>query len=406
MSSSTSQQLEFGSQLINSLAESATLGISKKVRELKAEGKDVIGLTLGEPDFDTPSHIRAAAKQALDDGYTHYPPVTGLPELRDAIAAKLKRENGLTYERKHIMVSTGAKQSLYNIVVALLNPGDEMVVPAPYWVSYSAMTHLAQATLVPVLTEIEDGYKMTPEQLEAAITPRTKLLLLNTPSNPTGSMYSQEELAGLVAVLERHPHIYIISDEIYEHLTYGIAHYSLGRFESIFDRVITVNGFSKGYAMTGWRLGYIAAPIEVINMAEKLQGQITSGANAFAQKGAVAALEGGLETTYAMRDAFRVRRDSLYQKLKAIDGLEVNLPDGAFYFYPDVKNFMGKSTPQGNKINNIEDFCFHLLDNVGLAVIPGNAFGTASHIRISYAYSQKILDDAAARLAEGLHQLK
>lgn len=406
MSATSSKQLIFGSKLIHSLEESATLGISKKVRELTAAGKDVIGLTLGEPDFDTPTHIREAAKQALDDGYTHYPPVAGLPELRDAIAAKLKRENGLTYRRENIMVSTGAKQSLYNVVVAMLNPGDEMVVPAPYWVSYAAMTHLAQATLVPVMTGIESGYKMTPEQLEAAITPRTKLLLLNTPSNPTGSMYSQAELAELVAVLEKHPQVYIIADEIYEHLTYGLEHYSLGRFESIFDRVITVNGFSKGYAMTGWRLGYIAASVAVTDMAEKLQGQITSGANAFAQKGAVAALNGGLETTYAMRDAFRLRRDALYQKLKAIEGLEVNLPDGAFYFYPDAKNFFGRSTPQGKRINNIEDLCFHLLDHVGLAVIPGNAFGTDTHIRISYAYAQEVLDDAATRLAEGLQQLK
>lgn len=406
MGSTTSQQLVFGSHLIHSLEESATLGVSKKVRELTAAGKDVIGLTLGEPDFDTPAHIRAAAKQALDDGYTHYPPVNGIPELRSAIAAKLKRENGLHYEAKHILVSTGAKQSLYNVVVALLNPGDEMIVPAPYWVSYAAMTHLAQAQLVPVMTDIQSGYKMTPEQLEAAITPNTKLLLLNSPSNPTGSMYSKKELAGLVEVLERHPHIYLIADEIYEHLTYGEAHYSLGRFESIFDRVITVNGFSKGYAMTGWRLGYIAAPMAVVDMAEKLQGQVTSGANSFAQKGAVAALEGGLETTYAMRDAFRVRRDSLYEKLKNIEGLDVNLPDGAFYFYPDAKNFMGLTTPQGTKINNIEELCFHLLDNVGLAVIPGNAFGTDTHIRISYAYAQKTLDEAAARLAEGLHQLK
>jgi aspartate aminotransferase len=247
---------------------------------------------------------------------------------------------------------------------------------------------------------------MTPEQLEAAITPNTKLLLLNTPSNPTGSMYSKEELAELVTVLEKYPQVYIIADEIYEHLTYGLEHYSLGRFESIFDRVITVNGFSKGYAMTGWRLGYIAAPIEVTARAEKLQGQITSGANAFAQKGAVMALEGGLETTFAMRDAFRVRRDALYQKLKAIDGLEVNLPDGAFYFYPDAKNFFGKSTPQGKRIDNIEDLCFHLIDNAGLAVVPGNAFGTKTHIRISYAYAQEILDDAVARLADGLGQLK
>ncbi len=405
MSLTSSQEQIFGSHLIQSLEESATLGISKKVRELTAAGKDVIGLTLGEPDFDTPVHIRDAAKKALDDGFTHYPPVTGLPELRDAIAAKLKRENGLNYSRNNILVSTGAKQSLYNVVVAMLNPGDEMVVPAPYWVSYEAMTYLAQAKLVAVPTDIASGYKMSPEQLEAAISPRTKLVLLNTPSNPTGSMYSKDELAGLVAVLERYPHIHIIADEIYEHLTYGLEHYSVGRFDSIFERVITVNGFSKGYAMTGWRLGYIAAPQAVCDLAEKLQGQVTSGANAFAMKGAVAALEGGLETTYAMRDAFKTRRDALYQQLKAIDGLEVNLPDGAFYFYPDAKNFFGRRTPQGKRIENIEDLCFHLLDEAGLAVIPGNAFGTETHIRISYAYAQEILDEAASRLADGLRKL-
>jgi aspartate aminotransferase len=286
----------YASQRILSLAESATLGISKKVRQLKAEGRDVIGLTLGEPDFDTPAYIREAAKKALDEGYTHYPPVAGLPELRQAIAEKFRRENGLDYSSNNIVVSTGAKQSLYNLIIALLNPGDEVVVPTPYWVSYSAQIHLAQAKQVSVPTGIEAGYRMTAEQLEAALSPRTRMVMLNTPSNPSGSMYSKAQLAELVAVLERHPQIYIVSDEIYEHLTFGKEHHSLASFESIADRVITVNGFSKGFAMTGWRLGYIAAPEPIAALCEKLQGQCTSGANAFAQKGAIAALEGGLES--------------------------------------------------------------------------------------------------------------
>ncbi|MEM8891815.1 MAG: pyridoxal phosphate-dependent aminotransferase, partial [Bacteroidota bacterium] len=337
------------SSRIASVAPSATLSISKKVRELKAEGRDVIGLTLGEPDFDTPEHIREAAKAALDAGYTHYPPVAGYPELRQAIVDKLKRDNGLTYAPNQIVVSTGAKQSLYNVVLGMLNPGDGVILPTPYWVSYEAMCILAQADITRIPTSIDTAYKISPEQLEAAIKPNTRLLFLTTPSNPSGSMYSQAELAELVKVLERHPEVYIISDEIYEHITFGFEHVSLGTFESIFERVITVNGFSKGYAMTGWRLGYIAAPLEIAKVSEKLQGQCTSGPNAFAQQGAIAALNGDLSPTYAMREAFRTRRDMMYDELRAIEGLEVILPDGAFYFYPDLKAFLGKTSPAGKK---------------------------------------------------------
>lgn len=396
--------MEF-SQRITSLAPSATLAIAQRVRELKAEGKDVIGLTLGEPDMDTPTHICEAAKKALDAGYTHYPPVPGYPELRKAIVEKLKRDNDLTYDPAQVVVSTGAKQSLYNVVSAVINPGDGAVLPAPYWVSYHGQLSLAQADITEVPTTLEANYKITPDQLEAAIQPHTKLFFLTTPSNPTGSMYSREELAALVAVLERHPQVYVIADEIYEHITFGQEHVSIGTFASIADRVITVNGFAKGFAMTGWRLGYIAAPLPIAKLCTKLQGQVTSGANSFAQQGAIAALTESLDPTYAMRDEFRQRRDRLYEQLKAIDGLAVNLPDGAFYFYPDFAAFLGRKTPSGQTIETIDELCLYLIDEVGLALVPGSAFGTSSHARISYAYSVEMLNQAVDRLATGLGKL-
>lgn len=393
------------STLISSLEESATLGIAKKVRELKGQGRDIVGLTLGEPDADTPEHIRAAAKKALDDGITHYPPVAGIPELREAIAAKLRKENHLPYQAANILVSTGAKQSLYNVALALMNPGDEAILLAPYWVSYSAMVHLAQGKSVVLESSIDTGYKVSPEQLEAAITPKTKLVFLNSPSNPSGAMYSKEELGALVAVLEKHPHVYAISDEIYEHLSYDQEHVSLGTWASIFDRVITVNGFSKGFAMTGWRLGYIAAAKEIISICEKLQGQCTSGANAFSQKGAVAALTQSLSPTFEMRDEFLRRRNMMFEALQAIEGVQVIMPEGAFYFYPDLTHFLGKTTPAGEKVKTIEELCLYLLDEEGLALVPGSAFGTRSHVRISYAYAPAILEDAVTRMGRGLTKL-
>lgn len=390
------------SNLVASLAESATLAISKRVRELKAEGRDVIGLTLGEPDFDTPTHICEAAKEALDAGFTHYPPVSGIPELRQAIADKLKRDNGLNYSKENIVVSTGAKQSLYNVVFALVNPGDEVIIPTPYWVSYAAMVHLAQGTQIDIATDIEDAYKVSAEKLEAAITDKTRLIMMSTPSNPTGSMYTQEEMAAIAGVLERHPHVHLIADEIYEYLVYEGSHTSFASFESIADRVITVNGFSKGFAMTGWRLGYIAASKGIAAICEKLQGQITSGANSFAQKGAVTALTGGMDTVIEMRESFRARRDRMFQQLNAIEDLKVILPPGAFYFYPDFSAYFGKKTPSGDTINTIDELCLYLIDEVGLALVPGSAFGTATHARISYAYAPEVLDDAVARLEKGL----
>lgn len=393
------------STLISSLTESATLAIAKKVRELKAAGKNVVGLTLGEPDFDTPAHIREAAKQALDNGYTHYPPVAGYPEIRKAIVDKLKRENGLTYAADEIVVSTGAKQSLYNVVMALMNPGDRAIIQAPYWVSYEAMLYLVHADIHVVETTLAQDYKMTPAQLEAAITPNTKLLFLNSPNNPTGAVYSREEFAALVEVLERHPQVYVISDEIYEHIVFGEPQASLASFPSMYPRTITVNGFSKGYAMTGWRLGYIAAPKEIAELCERVQGQVTSGATAFAQMGGAAALNGPSDSVREMRDSFLQRRDLVYKQLKAIPGLEVNLPDGAFYFYPDLKAFLGKKSPSGEVMDNIDTLSLYILEAEGLALVPGSAFGTSSHVRISYAYSVDQLEDGVARLGRALASL-
>lgn len=396
--------MEF-STLISSLAESATLAISKKVRELTAEGKDVIGLTLGEPDFDTPDHIRAAAKDALDQGFTHYPPVSGYPALREAIVAKLKRDNGLDYKPNQIVVSTGAKQSLYNVVMALMNPGERAILVAPYWVSYEAMLHMAQAEIHSIETTIEADYKLSPAQLEAAITPNTKLVFLNSPNNPTGTVYSPDEIAALVTVLEKHPQVYIISDEIYEYIVFDEKHVSFASFASIKDRVITVNGFSKGFAMTGWRLGYIAAPAHIAALCDKVQGQVTSGATAFSQQGAIAALTGSMESVEEMRLEFLKRRNAMYAQLKEIPGLEVNLPAGAFYFYPDLKAFFGKATPSGQTITTIDDLCLYILDEVGLALVPGSAFGTKTHARMSYAYSVETLNDAVDRLTRALSKL-
>ncbi|MFK7924255.1 MAG: pyridoxal phosphate-dependent aminotransferase [Bacteroidia bacterium] len=393
------------SKVITSLEPSATLSIAKKVRELREAGRDIIGLTLGEPDFDTPQHIREAAKQALDDGFTHYPPVNGYPILRQAIADKFKRDNGLSYDPNQIVVSNGAKQSVYNIVLSLVNPGEEVILVAPYWVTYEAVVHLAQGKSKVIQTGIESAYKVTPEQLDDALTPETKLFMFNTPSNPTGSMYSRAEIDALVEVLERYPNCYIMSDEIYELITYDMDHISLATYESLYDRVITVNGFSKGYAMTGWRLGYIAGPTEVVKLTEKLQGQCTSGANAFAQMGAVEALNGTQAPVALMKAEFRKRRDTMFEQLKAIEGVDVILPDGAFYFYPDLKNFIGRKTPAGEVLNDISSLSLYLIDAEGLALVPGNAFGTKTHVRISYAYAQETLNDGVQRLQRALASL-
>lgn len=395
-----------GSDRLNLLSESATLAMSKRVRELKAMGKDIIGLTLGEPDFDTPLHIREAAIQAVEESDTHYPPVAGIPPLRQAIANRYTREQNRTYSPKNVMVSTGAKQSLVNVILSLVNPREEAILVAPYWVSYREMLKMAQADIVTVQTNVQGGYKLTPEALEATITPKTKLILFNNPCNPSGANYTREELAGLAEVFARHPHVYLISDEIYEHLTYESPFTSMAQFPAIQDRLILINGVSKGFAMTGWRIGFTIAPEWIISLCEKYQGQVTSGASTISQRAALAAVTGPLEPTYAMRDAFRERRDFLFQALKAIPGLELSLPEGAFYFYPDLSAFIGRKTQDGETLADIDALTAYILDDSGLALITGSAFGTDHHVRISYAYDMDALKDAVGRLTSSLNALQ
>lgn len=394
------------SEIFLNINESATLAITKKVRELKAKGKDVVGLTLGEPDFDTPEHIKQAAIQALKDNITHYPPVAGYPDLRAAVVGKFSRDNHLDYKPENIVVSTGAKQSLFNVFNAVLNKGDEVVLPTPCWVSYIDMLKIVGAKVKEVECGIEESFKISPEKLAEALTPNTKMLVFCTPSNPTGSMYSREELADLVKVLEKFPDVFIVTDEIYEHIAFNQKHVSIAEFPSVFERCIVINGLSKSFAMTGWRLGYMAAyNKEITFLSEKVQGQVTSGANSITQKAAVAALNGPMDEVWTMRDAFHKRRDTIFPKLQAIDGLKCILPDGAFYFYPDVSHFIGKSTPEGLKIENIDELCLYLID-CGVAVIPGSAFGTQHHLRISYAYAIPELEKGMERFATGLSALR
>jgi aspartate aminotransferase len=389
------------------LPASETLTITKKVRELKDAGIDVIGLTLGEPDFNTPLHIREAAKQAIDDGFTHYTPVAGIPELRKAIAEKLVRENGLTqFGPQNIVVSNGAKQSIYNLFLAMVNPGEEVIIPAPYWVSYKGIADLAEAKSVILPAGVEREYKMDPEAIDKAINPNTKLIIFSSPCNPTGTMYTHEELHEIAKVLAKHPHVYIISDEIYEHLVFEKPHVSIGIFPEVADQVIVVNGFSKGFAMTGWRLGYAAAPLAIAELSEKLQGQSTSGANSITQKAALAALSGDLGPVLAMRDAFRLRKEMVHDMLAAIPGVKALDPDGAFYFYPDLSAFFGKSSPTGKRIDDIEQLCLYLMEEGGVALIPGTAFGTTKEVRISYAYEKSLLEEAIRRLSVALRKLQ
>lgn len=395
-----------GSSRLQKLAESETLAMAKKVRRLIASGKDIIGLTLGEPNFDTPDHIREAAIEAIHAGHTHYPPVAGIPALRQAVADKFQREYGLDTRKENVMVSTGAKQSLVNIIMSLVNPGERGILLAPYWVSYREMLKMADAEVHVIESGVETEFKISPAELEAAITPGTRLLILNNPSNPTGSTYTKDELAGLVAVLEKHPQVYVISDEIYEYISYGQPHTCLATFSSIRDRVIVVNGVSKGFAMTGWRIGFTVGPEEIIQLCEKYQGQITSGANTIAQHAALKALNSPLDSTHAMRDSFQERRDFVFQALDAIEGLEVFVPPGAFYFYPDVSGTFGKQTPSGKRIENVQDFCDYLLDEALVAVISGTAFGTHKHVRISYAYSMDKLREGMNRITHHLSLLK
>ncbi|WP_182995378.1 pyridoxal phosphate-dependent aminotransferase [Pelobium manganitolerans] len=393
------------SNRINNLAESQTIKMAKLGRELAAKGINVINLSFGEPDFHTPQFIKDAAVEAMDKNFTYYTPVSGYPDLRKAIAAKLKRENNLDYNFDQIVVSTGAKQALANALMVMINPGDEVIIPTPYWVSYSEMVKLAEGESVFINATAENNFKITPEELEAAITPKTKMFMFSSPCNPTGSVYSREELAALVKVFEKHPEIFILSDEIYEHINFIGGHVSIAEFASVKDRTIVVNGFSKAYAMTGWRIGYLAAPKEIADAADKLQGQVTSGSCSITQKAGLAALEGGLKEVHEMRDAFLKRRGIVHELLSQIEGLKVNLPDGAFYFFPDVSSFFGKSV-DGQTMNNAEDISLYLLNTAHVSTVTGEAFGNEKCIRISYAASEDELREACKRIADALGKLK
>lgn len=396
----------FLSDRINNLSESATLKMTKLGRELAAKGINVISLSVGEPDFNTPDHVKEAAKKALDENFTRYSPVPGYPDLRQAIVDKLKKENGLDYDISQIVVSTGAKQSLSNVILTLINPGEEVIIPTPYWVSYSEMVTLAEGESVFIHADIDADFKITPAQLEAAITPKTKLFMFSSPCNPTGSVYSKEELAALVAVFEKHPQIFILSDEIYEHINFVDKHQSIAQFASVKDRVILVNGFSKAYAMTGWRLGYIAANKEIAAANDKLQGQTTSGTCSIAQRAGIVAYTEGLASVELMKEAFARRRQLVYELLNAIPGVKTNLPEGAFYFFPEISSFFGKTDLNGQIIKDSSDLSLYLLNEGHVATVGGDSFGNNNYIRLSYAASDENLKEALRRIKEALGKLK
>lgn len=392
------------SERLASLSPSETLAMSQKSNELKAQGIDVINLSVGEPDFFAPKHVKEAAKKAVDDNYSFYSPVPGYPFLRKAIQQKLKNENQLDYAIDQIIVSGGAKQSVCNILLSVVNPGDEVIVPAPYWVSYVEMVKLAEGTNVVVYAGIEQDFKITPEQLESAITPKTKALILCSPSNPTGSVYSKKELEGLAKVLAKYPNIVVISDEIYEHINYIGKHESIAQFESIRDRVVIVNGVSKAYAMTGYRIGYIAGPKWIASACNKLQSQYTSGTCSVAQKAAEAALTGDQQCVEEMREAFLRRRNLVIELCQSISGMKLNVPEGAFYLFPEVNSYFGKSF-NGRTIHNSGDLAMYLLEEAHVATVGGAAFGAPECLRFSYATSDENLVDAMGRIKKALDQL-
>lgn len=387
------------SDRIKSLPISQTLAMAAKARELKEQGKDIISLSLGEPDFNTPDFIKDAAIQAINDNYNSYSPVNGYADLRESICRKFKRDNNLDYNINQVVVSTGAKQSIANVAMVLLNPGDEVLLPAPYWVSYSAISILAEATYVEIPSTIETDFKITPEQLEAAITPKTKMIFFNSPNNPSGTVYTEAEYRALAKVLEKHPQIYILSDEIYEHINYGTPNFSFAAIESMYDRTITVNGVAKAFAMTGWRIGYIGAPEWIAKACTKMQGQITSGANCIAQRATITALDEPVSRIQYMVDEFKIRRDLILGLLSEIKGIKTNVAQGAFYVFPDVSYYFGK-TIAGTKVENASDFAMLVLEKANVATVTGDAFGAPNCIRISYAASQKELKEAVKRIAD------
>ena len=398
------RSMEYLSDRIKSLAVSQTLAMAQKSRELKAKGIDIISLSLGEPDFNTPDYIKEAAKIAIDDNYSKYPPVPGYDDLRKAISKKFSDENGINYSPEQIIVSAGGKHSLINVILSMINPGDEVIVLAPYWVSYYDQIILAGGVPVVVDGKIENDFKIIPEQLEAAITIKTRLIIFNSPSNPTGMVYSRDEMGKIARIIEKHEGLFIISDEIYEHIIFSGEHVSMASFDFIYDRVITVNGVSKGYAMTGWRIGYIGAPLWIAKACNKLQGQFTSGVCSIAQRAALAAIQGTGESQKIMRQAFLRRRDLICSLLKEVKGLKIRIPQGAFYVMPDVTYYLGKSDGE-LRIVNSDDLALYLLDKAQVAVVGGDAFGAPNCIRISYATSDELLIEAVKRISVALEKL-
>jgi len=399
--------MEYLSNRVSQMAESETLAMTRIARELKAQGKDVISLSIGEPDFNTPEEVKHFAKQSIDENWTHYPPVAGYPELREAISKKFKRDNNLDYKPEQIVVSTGAKQSIYQVVMSLVNPGDEVIIPIPYWVSYKEIVKVADGVPVFVKTTMENDFKISPQQLEAAITKKTKLIMYSSPSNPTGMLYTKEEFKAIAAVLSRHKHVFVMADEIYEHINFQGKHESLAQFEEIKDQVITINGVAKGFAMTGWRIGFIAAALPIAKACDKLQGQVTSATCSIAQRAAIKAMEMNPETStdiISMREEFKKRRDLMYKLLQEIPGLKTRLPQGAFYFFPEINSYFGKKYDKYT-INDSNDLAMYLLYEANVASVPGAAFGDDNCIRFSYAASENVLIEAVKRIKEALAKL-
>ncbi len=397
--------MEYLSDRLKSLSVSQTLAMAQKSREMKAKGIDVINLAIGEPDFHTPDDIKEAAKKAIDDNYTSYPPVPGYADLREAISVKFKEENGLDYSPDQIVVSGGGKHSLINVILTIVNPGDEVIILAPYWVSYYDQIILAEGKPVIINTTIENDFKATAEEIEAAITPKTRLILFNSPSNPTGMVYTRDEMESIARVIEKHEGVFVLSDEIYEHITFGVEHVSIASFDFIYDRVITLNGVSKGYAMTGWRIGYIGAPLWIAKGVNKLQGQFTSGVSSISQRAALAAVTSKTDSKEKMRDAFLKRRDLVCGLLSKIEGLKVRVPQGAFYVFPEVSYFIGKSYGE-NVINDSTDLVMYILEKAHVATVGGAGFGSPDCLRLSYAASDEELIEAIRRIKEALAKLK
>ena len=393
------------SERLKRLSESATLAMARMSRELKEKGHNVIPLSLGEPDFDTPDFIKVAAKKAIDDNFSHYTPVPGLPELRTAISNKFKRDNNLDYSAEQIVVSTGAKQSLANVCLSLLNPGDEVLLPTPYWVSYADIVTLSEGVSVKIESKIENDFKITAAQLESKITDKTKLLMFSSPCNPSGTVYTKKELTDIAEMLEKYPNIYIIADEIYEHINFTEEHFSIGSIPSIKERVITVNGVSKGFAMTGWRVGFIGAPLWIAKACTKIQGQVTSATCSISQKAAETAVSANPEVVNKMKDIFLERRDLVLEKFNEIEGVKCNVPEGAFYLFPDVSYYFGKSDGEIT-INSSDDLCMYLLNKCYVALVAGTPFGNPECVRISYAASEENLLEAIRRIKKQLSKLK